>query len=194
MSTTTLTTELDAINTLLAAAGESPVSSLTDSGLADVAEAKATLNEHSRLVQSGGWVFNTEYEYPLVPDTDGFITLPQNTLKVDVDRTFTQVDTVQRGLRLYDRKNHTYVFTELNLTGDMVFLLGFDELPQAARHYIMIKASRVYQARVLGSDTQYKFSESDEMSALIAMQSAENQVGDFNMLSGSWSVARILDR
>lgn len=179
---------------MLAAAGESPVSSLTTSGLADVAEARAVLDEHSREVQSSGWVFNTEYEYPLTPDADGLITLPQNTLKVDADNTFTQVDTVQRGLRLYDRKNHTYQFTETSLTGTIVFLLSFDELPETARRYITIKAARVYQARVLGSDTQFKFSESEEMNALLNFRSAESEVGDFNMLSGSWSVARILER
>jgi hypothetical protein len=195
MSTTTLITELEAVNILLAATGESPVSSLSDSGLADVAEAKATLDEQSRLVQSRGWSFNTEYEYPLVPDTDGFITLPQNTLKADLGRGFFQVDAVQRGLRLYDRKNHTYMFESgRSLTGDMVFLLGFDELPQAVRYYITVKAARVYQARVLGSDTQYKFSEAEEMSALVALNSSENDQGDYNMLTGSWSVARTLDR
>lgn len=194
MSTVTLTPELTAINTLLAAAGESPVSSLTTSGLADVAEARAVLDELSREVQSSGWAFNTEYEYPLVPDADGLITLPQNTLRVDADRTFTQVDTVQRGLRLYDRKNHTYTFTESRLTGTIVFLLAFDELPETARRYITIKASRVYQARVLGSDTQFKFSEAEEMTALVTFKRAELDVEDANMLSGSWSVARILGR
>lgn len=193
MSTTALATELSAINTMLAAAGESPVSSLSDSGLADVAEAKATLDEQSRLVQTAGWAFNTEYEYPLVPDTFGFITLPQNTLKADADTTFTQVDTVQRGLRFYDRKNHTYVFTE-SLKGTIVFLLPFDELPQSARQYVTIKAARTYQARVLGSDTQHKFSAEDEGSAMVAMQTAELEAGDYNMLSDSWSVARILAR
>lgn len=189
MSTVSLTTELNAINTLLGAAGESPVSSLSSSGLADVAEAKAVLDEQSRLVQTSGWVFNTEYEYPLTPDTEGLITLPTNTLKADADDDFTQVDTVQRGLRLYDRKNHTYVFTE-SLTGTIVFLLSWDELPQAARQYITIKAARVYQARVLGSDTQYKFSEAEEMAALVTFKEAEGEQGDFNMLSNSSVVNR----
>lgn len=193
MSTTALTTELSAINTMLAAAGESPVSALSSSGLADVAEAKAVLDEQLRLIQSEGWVFNTEYDYPLIPDTEGYIALPQNTLKVDADTTYSQVDTVQRGLRLYDRKNHTYVFTQ-SLKGTMVFLLPFEELPQYARHYAIVKAARVYQARVLGSDTQFKFSEAEEFAALTTFRNAETQAGDFNMLSDSWSVARILVR
>ena len=193
MSTVALTTELEAVNTLLDAAGESPVSSLDSSGLADVAEAKKLLDEQSRLIQSPGWAFNTEYDYPLTPDVDGLINLPTNTLKVDADRTYQNIDVVQRGLRLYDRRNHTYSFTE-PFRGTFVFLLGFSELPQAARHYITVKASRIYQARVLGSDSLHRFSEAEEMEALVAFKDAEGDSGDYNMLSGSWSVASILER
>lgn len=193
MTATTLTSELEAINTMLDAAGESPVSSLDSSGLADVAAAKTLLSEQSRLVQSLGWAFNTEYEYPLTPDVDGQIQLPQNVLRVDADTRYTSVDVVQRGLRLYDRKNHTYVFTEA-LKGNMTFLLGFDELPQSARHYIMVKAARIYQARILGSDTQFKFSEKEELDALVALKGSEEEVADNNMLTGSWAVSRIIQR
>jgi hypothetical protein len=193
MSTVALTTELEAINSMLDAAGESPVSSLESSGLADVAEAKKLLDEQSRLIQSPGWAFNTEYNYPITPDTEGLISLPTNTLKVDADNTYWNLDVVQRGLRLYDRKNHTYSFTD-TFTGTFVFLLDFSELPQAARHYIMVKAARIYQARVLGSDTLHRFSEAEEMEALVAFKDAEGDSGDHNMLSGSWSVANILVR
>ncbi len=193
MTATTLTSELEAVNTLLDAAGESPVDTLETSGLADVAAARTLLSEQSRLVQSLGWAFNTEYEYPLPPSEDGLITLPKNTLRVDADNRFTNVDVVQRGLRLYDRKNHTYTFSQ-TLTGNITFLLDFDELPQTARHYIMVKSARIYQARVLGSDTQFKFSEAEEFAALVALKSAEEESADHNMLTGSWAVARILQR
>jgi hypothetical protein len=193
MSTVTLTSELEAINTMLDAAGESPVSSLSNSGLADVAEAIKLLEEQSRMVQSAGWTFNTEYEYPLAKDVDGYVMLPVNTLRVDADSTYSEGDTVQRGLRLYDRKNHTFVFPR-NLTVSIVFLLAWDELPQAARQYIMIKAARIHQARVLGSDTLHKFSAETEMDALIIFKDAEGDSGDWNILNGSWSVANILDR
>jgi|SRR5688500_7985246 len=194
MTATTLTSELEAVNTMLDAAGESPVDSLDSSGLADVAAAKSLLSEQSRLVQSLGWAFNTEYEYPFPPDVDGHIVLPKNTLRVDLDTRYTSVDAVQRGLRLYDRKNHTYAFTSSDLKGNITFLLDFDELPQSARHYITVKSARIYQARILGSDTQFKFSEAEEMSALIALKGSEEESADHNMLTGSWSVARILQR
>lgn len=107
MSQTILTTELEAINTMLDAAGESPVSTLETSGLADVAECKLVLDQELRTVQEVGWTFNREVDWDLVPDSDGFINLPPNTLSFDVEkdsRKSTNADTVQRGLRLYDRK------------------------------------------------------------------------------------------
>lgn len=191
-TTTALTTELEAINTMLDAIGESPVSSLEVSGLVDVAKAKATLNEISREVQDRGWTFNSESQYPLTPSSSGFINLPPNFLKVDSSAT-ESLNVVQRGVKLYDKANHTYIFAN-SLKADVVLLLPWDELPQVARHYIMIKASRVFQTRQLGSDSQHKFSDNQEFEAFALMNEAESAAGDYNMLSGSYSVSQILER
>lgn len=178
---------------MLDAAGESPVSSLINSGLADVAEASKLLDEMSRSVQSPGWVFNTEYEYPLVRDVSNNLPLPVNTLGIYADGSYTEGDIVQRGLRVYDRKNHTYIFTK-NITSTIVFLLGWDDLPQTARQYIMVKAARAHQARVLGSESLHKFTADEEMELLIAFKNAEGDSGLWNILNGNMSVANILDR
>ncbi|WAW10000.1 hypothetical protein NB640_12395 [Oxalobacter vibrioformis] len=193
MTTTTLTTKLEAVNTLLDAIEESPVDTLESSGLVDVAKAKDTLDEVSRQVQLKGWNFNSEELFPFYPDSEGHITLPQNILKIDSLVTNTAVDLVQRGGRAYDKRNHTYIFKE-PLKVNVVWLLPWDELPEAARQYIMIRASRVFQARQLGSDSQHKFSEEVEYAALTAMQQHETETGDYNILSGNWDAARILMR
>lgn len=193
MTATTLTSELEAINTMLDSIGESPVSSLLQSGLVEVAKAISTLSETSRLVQAGDWHFNTEDDYPLPLASDGTITLPTNTLAVDETSQGWKVDIVARGLRLYDRKAHTYQFSE-PLTVTIKLLLSWEELPQPVRHYIMIRASRIYQSRELGSDTQYRFSEAEEIQALTSMMREDLKSADCNMLTGSWSVASILNR
>lgn len=193
MTTPTLTSQLDAINTMLDCIGESPISSLEVSGLADVAKAKALLDETSLAVQTSGWDFNTEKQYPLVRDLSGSIALPTNTLKVDTSEPQWDIDIVQRGSRLYDKKNHTVTFTR-DLKVDIVLYLPWDDLPQAARRYIMIRAARTFQARELGSETQHRFSEADETTALVDFKDAEGSAGDYNVLSGSYSVACILDR
>lgn len=189
----TLTTELEAVNTMLDCIGESPISTLEVTGLADAAKAKATLAEVSRKVQEKGWHFNSETEYPLTRDTDGYITLPTNVLKVDTTAEFNDYDVAQRGSRLYWKDDHTYVFDK-DLEADIVFYLPWTELPQAARSYIEIRAARVFQGRQLGSETQFKFSAQEEADALAAMVSAEADNSDYNMFNGSWSVANILNR
>jgi hypothetical protein len=71
-----LTTELDAVNTMLYTIGEQPVSSLAESGLADVAIAKTILTEQSRRFQAKGWDFNTDKDYALAVDINSKIPVP----------------------------------------------------------------------------------------------------------------------
>lgn len=193
MTTLSLTTQLDAVNTLLDCIGESPISSLEVSGLVDVAKAKALLADTSLAVQSSGWDFNTENSYPLPRNLAGEVPLPPNTLKVNTTEQFYDINVVQRGTKLYDKKNHSYTF-DRDLIVDIVFFLDWDDLPQAARRYIVIRAARVFQGRELGSDAQFRFSESEEMQALVDFKDAEGSSSTYNMFSGSYSVANIIDR
>lgn len=190
----TPTTELEAVNLLLDVIGESPINSLSNSAVVDAVKAKATLSEISRAVQSKGWHFNTEKDYELVPTVfDNEIQLPANCLRVDSVGKDRLVDVVQRGSRLYDRRKHTFKFDK-SLTVDLVVLLPFEELPEAARYYIAVRAARVFQARSVGSDTLYQFTAQDEQQALTDLKKAEGLTGDYNMFTGSWSVAKMLQR
>lgn len=193
MTTTVLTSELEAVNTLLGAVGESRINSLEVSGLADVAAAKDTLNEVSREVQARGWNFNTESDYPLNRDLTGRISLPANCLRAVFSRTHPDMQLAQRGLRLYDKTAHSFVFTK-DLTAEVIFLLPWDELPQVARHFIMVRASRIYQARTLGSDTQFQFSAEEEEAAGAVLDEHEGDTGGHNMLTGSSSAIGIWSR
>ena len=67
----TKTTELEAVNIMLSAIGEAPVSSLENTQLEDVAVAQNILNETIVDVQSTGYNFNTEYNFKINPDIDG---------------------------------------------------------------------------------------------------------------------------
>jgi len=192
MSTTPpLLTETEAVNTMLSVIGEAPINDLSGASTTDVIQAKAILNEVSRQVQTVGWHFNTEKDYSLVPDINQDIILASNMVKVDVDFN-ADVDVVQRGAKLYDKKNHTFKFTE-SLKAEIVFLLPFEELPQAARQFIMIRAARIFQDRMVGSDSLHGFTVDDEKRALVDLQEAEGDTGDYTIFD-SWGVAQILDR
>lgn len=189
----TPTSELEAVNLMLSIIGESPVNSLTTSGVADASLAYQILSFASREVQLVGWHWNTEVDYPINCDSNGYLTLPANTLKVDTSGVSGSLDLIQRGNRLYDRVNHTFTFTD-SVNVDIVLLLTFDELPEAARSYIAIRAARQFQQRVIGSEVLEAFSSRDEYTAIAALKQAECETGDYNVLTDNWSVARVLTR
>ena len=192
----TLTTELDAINIMLGTIGESPINSLdAATGVVDAVTARSILSEVAVQVQEEGWHFNTEYEFVLTPSLDSKeIYVPTNAIEVDAsayDRN--DIDVAIRGNRLYDRKNKTFQFQQ-DIKADLTILLEFNELPQAARHYITVRAARVFQQRVIGSDTLGSFSEKDEARALRSMRRYESKTADYNILTGNYSVMRTIDR
>lgn len=185
------TTELEAINTMLSTIGESPVNMVEDTGNVDVVIARQILQTVSREVQARGWHFNTEINYTITPDSEGYLVLPNTVLKVDTVYPDSSKDVVVRGSRLYDREKHTYVFTDA-VKVDMTILLTFDELPEVARNYATIRASRIFQERVVGSDTLHAFNSQDEARAMVSLMEYEADTADLNILSGNYSVYRIL--
>ena len=191
----TLTTELDAINIMLGTIGESPINSLdAATGVVDAVTARSILSEVAVQVQEEGWHFNTDYEFTLTPDANTQeIYVAPNTIEVDVSPYTSDVDPAIRGNRLYDRKNKTYQFSQ-DIKADLTILLEFNELPQAARHYITIRSARVFQQRLVGSQLLGAYTEADESRALRAMRRYEAKTGDYNILTGNYSVMRTIDR
>lgn len=164
-------TALDAVNEMLRSIGQGTISSMEFSESVDAENAKAILHDTSRKVQSRGWWFNREREYPLLPDVDGTITLPTNVLKFSPTAEFRGV--VNRGQRLYDTENHTYIFEQGKaLKAGIVWFLDFDELPQDARNYIAARAGRLFQIGAVGSDLLYRFTREMEQDAMVEMTRA----------------------
>lgn len=191
-----MTSELDAVNIMLGTIGESPINSLdAATGVVDAVTARAILSEVSVQVQEEGWHFNTDYEFVLTPALGTKeIYVASNTIEVDASAyDSNDIDVAIRGNRLYDRKNKTYQF-EQPIKADLTILLEFNELPQAARHYITVRAARVFQQRVVGSDTLGSFTEKDEARALRSMRRYESKTADYNILTGNYSVMRTIDR
>lgn len=184
-------TELDAVNIMLGVIGSQPVNTLELAGVSEVSIAHETLHQVSRQVQSIGFRFNTEENYTLQVDVDGYIYVPRNALKVDPSDPNDR-DIVYRGNRLYNRRTHSYKFDKEVLV-DIVFFLPFEELPQAVRDYVTIRAARVFQARVLGDETTHGFTLQDEQMAYYALMESEMDVGDYNIFNNP-DIQRILMR
>lgn len=186
-----LLTQLEAVNMMISVIGEAPVNTLEGASTVDIIQAKSILSEVSREVQTVGWHFNTEKEYSLIPDVNQEIILATNIVRADADCE-PDIDVVQRGNKLYDRRNHTFKFSR-SLKAEVIFLLPFEELPQVARQFIVIRAARIFQDRMVGSETLHGFTEEDEKKALADLKEAEGDTGDYNIFD-SYDAYRPLDR
>ena len=111
-TTTTLDTELSAVNSILGSIGQSPISQL-DFTNPEVSFVYNLLKESNQDVQSEGWSFNTEIDVTLTRDgTTKQIALPTDILRIDANiHQHPNVDPIQRELKMYDRLNNKYEFS-----------------------------------------------------------------------------------
>tara|TARA_R100001440_G_scaffold35452_1_gene54484 strand:+ start:432 stop:1031 length:600 start_codon:yes stop_codon:yes gene_type:complete len=186
----TLTTQLEACNVMLGYIGEAPVNSInnTDELPVSATNAVTILEETSKEVQSEGWHFNTETDISLIGNAaTGTIVLDENILQVDHEGT-EDVDLVQRGRSLFDRKNNTNIFTdEIKVT--IVRYLAWDDLPEQARRYITLRASRTLQARLVGSRDLEALIIRDEFAAKANLENSDNNNSDRTIFD-NFDVAR----
>lgn len=178
--------ELQAVNDMLAAIGESPVSSLEGDPNADVANCRRLLNQVNREVQSRGWTFNIEEDAQLVPDSFSLlINYLSDYLKITTG-SFTN-----RGGYLYDRTSKTDQFTD-PVTVSLVRLREYQEMPECFRSYIVAKASRRFNIRFFGASEIEGSLQEQEATAWAECQEYELDYGNYNMLDGdAWTGGRI---
>ncbi len=179
------TTELEAVNIILSGIGEAPISSFAEV-TADVSLARNILAEISRETQTEGWQWNTEDDFPLTPDAaKGEIKLPPTAIRVHFREPDDRELTI-RGQRVYDRVNHSFIFSPgVRILVTLTLLLPFEDLPEAARRYITLKAARVFQERTVGSGTLYDFQQADEARARALMLAEERRQDRPNILKGT---------
>ncbi len=187
------TTELEAINIMLAAIAEAPINSLTGTLPVDAVTARSTLAEFNKEVQSEGWSFNTETDVTLTRDGSDQISLPANILRVDANiHQHPTIDPIQRGLKLYDRQNNKYEFDE-DLICTVVYFRTFNEIPEQARRYINIKAARVFVDRLVGDQGLRTYTQEDEIRARVILTETDYANADHNLLRGDPSLTSIFD-
>lgn len=171
-------TELDAVNIMLGTIGEAPVSSLSDTGLTDVAIAKTILAEQNRAFQAMGWDFNTDLDYQLALDLDSKCPIPSNAMRIDTTHGEFYVE---RAGFFWDRQNNTFVLTDAPYC-DIVRYFAFEDMPESARYYVTVVAARIFQKRMLGDDSLEVFTEKEESKARANFEDSEQSSADRNML------------
>ena len=110
----------------------------------EIALIHSILMEVNADVQNEGWVFNTEFRYPLTPDIKGYIKIPTNVLRMDISdgQVWRDTDVVKRGNTLYDRLHHTDIFApNQSINFDITWKWDYEELPSVFKRYITLRAS-----------------------------------------------------
>jgi hypothetical protein len=176
-------TELAAVNQILSAVGQAPVTEL-DQANPELSIAYDTLIQCSRECQAEGWTFNTEPNYPLTPDVDGFIRIADNMLQVDLSKNLknADIDAVRRDGRLYNTTNHTYVWPiGQPIECDIVWWFDWKDLPIPFRDYIVARASSYATLKLVGDGDQYQLLASREALQRANIMEYECNQGDYSM-------------
>jgi hypothetical protein len=161
-------TELSAVNSILGSIGQAPITKLEFDN-PEVSYVYQLLQECNTDVQTEGWVFNTENHYELIPDSNGYIQIPDNVLQMDISegQIYRDTDVVKRNGRLYDKQNHTDIF-ENPVEVDIVWKFKFSDLPQVFKRYITYRASVRAATQLVGNK---------ELMQMLAMQEAFSRAG-----------------
>ena len=165
-----VSTELDAVNSILMSVGESPVNTLSVQS-PEVAIAQKTLRQVCREVLSEGWVFNTEYQYPITLDSNNHCIIPNDVLQIDVNEfkhanDFNVVRKDDSGTKkLYDLIEHRFNFentSESKLYCDIIWMVDFEDIPEVFKDYITARASRIASNRMVNNPQSAEMIAPDE--------------------------------
>ena len=188
-------TSLEAMNSILAMNGNSPVSNYNATDNLDVVLARQVIEETSLEVQEDSWLFNREKDITLSPDGSDEVVLateltdtgytPDEIARIDfVQSKNKNKDLIVRAGKVYDRFDNTFTITH-DVYADIVWYLPWADLPNDIRYYITIRAARKYNARRQGSETIDQMLREQEAYALARARGAEMDRGDYNALKNS---------
>jgi len=178
-----LDTELSAVNSILGAIGQAPITTLNFDN-PEISFIYNLLRDANVDTQAEGWHFNTEYHVMLTPDSvTKKITIGSEILSIDLhdDQAKRTCDLVRRNGVLYDKINHTDQFIA-DVPVDIVRLYNFDDLPPVFQRYITYRASRVAATQLVANPQLVKLLGVQEAQARAALMEYECNQGDHNML------------
>ena len=183
MATTTIDidTELSAVNSILGAIGQAPLTTLNFDN-PEVSLIYNLLRDANVDTQAEGWHFNTEKHVKFTPDANGKIAIGDDILSMDLHdnqarRTF---NLVRRNGFFYEKQDHTDVFTS-DIDLDIVRLYLFEDLPIVFRRFITYRASRLAATQLVANQALVRLLGVQEQQARAALMEYECNQGDHSM-------------
>jgi len=185
--------EIGLINMCLLSIGDSALpttlstSSLTEG--TDAAIARDIIAKVSRQVQKRGWWFNTDYSATLTRDINGEIIIDRDTIirlnfaSAASSNNYTlRSGGVPQETKVYDLFKHTTVL-ESDINCDVIYNVGYEDLPSACYDYIGARASARFQKQVLGAVDLSANNVEEEAQALHDLEREQAQYINRNFMS-----------
>ena len=186
MATTTIDidTELSAVNNILGAIGQSPLTTLNFDN-PEVALIFNLLRDANVDTQAEGWHFNTEKHVKYTPDSvTGKIAIGNDILSMDVhdNHIRREYNLVRRNGVLYDKQDHTDDFSTIDsIDLDVVRLYNFEDLPIVFRRFITYRASAAAATQLVANPNLVRLLTNQAGLARAALQEYECNQGDHSM-------------
>ena len=182
-------TELSAVNSILGSIGQSPITSLTESGGIDplnnpeISFIKNLLDEVSKDVQTTGWHFNTQNKVKIEPDSNGNFIVPANAILFDISegQIDRNRDVVRKNGKLFDLVQNTDVFTQ-GFYFDIISLYQFVDVPPAIQRYIISRAAVRAATQLVSNADLVKLLQLEEQQARANAVNYETEQGDHNFM------------
>ena len=185
MASTTIDTEteLSAVNSILGAIGQSPVTTINKTN-PEVGFIYNLLRDSNVEVQNEGWHFNTERHVKYTPDSNGKIAIGADIIKMDVTDGWVkrQYDVVKRSGNLYDKYDHTDDWSDhTEILLDITKLIPLEEVPSVFQRYIISRASRQAATQLVANPQLVQLLQSNEAMARANCMEYECNQGNHNM-------------
>jgi len=196
MASTTISidTELSAVNSILGAIGQAPITALntqttTTSDSSQISENPEIAMIYNLLrdanvdTQSEGWHFNTEYHVKFTPNSDKKIAIGDDILSMDLhdNQARRHHNLVRRNGFIYDKIDHTDEF-DGDLDLDVVKLYNFEDLPIVFRRFITYRAMAAAATQLVANPNLVRLLTNQASLARAALQEYECNQGDFSMM------------
>ena len=200
MASTTidLDTELSAVNAILGAIGQAPVTNLgnvVDATGSEIPGVSAydnpeiafiynLLRDATVDVQSEGWHFNSEKHVTYTPDGNKHIIIGDDIIRIDVSNPWAKktLNVVRRQGRLYNKMTHSDEFTE-DIDLDVVRLYSFEDLPIPFRRFITYRASRMAATQLVANPQLVQLLGAQEQQARASLMEYECNQGNHSMFN-----------
>ena len=183
MASTTIDidTELSAVNNILGAIGQSPITTLNFDN-PEISFIFNLLRDANVDTQAEGWHFNTEKHVRFAIDANGRIAIGNDILSMDLhdNQARRTSNLVRRNGFIYDKQDHTDVFTA-DLDLDVVRLYEFEDLPIVFRRYITYRASRVAATKLVANPQLAKLLAQQEALSRASLMEYECNQADHSM-------------